>query len=84
MSGEYAPRSVLKAVIVIQKIGKKMIKAINHPTVPKTREPYFFMSAAFEIFSEHLDQEVGNDVREDDGKNTAGGSGADVESLDTQ
>jgi hypothetical protein len=39
-----------------------MISAITHPIIPKIRVPYFFMSTAFEIFSKHLDQEVGNDV----------------------
>src|SRR5580700_6130394 len=70
--------------MVIQKIGKKIIMAIIHPMMPKIRVPDFFMSAAFEIFGKHLDQKIGNDVRKYNCENTAGRSGADIESLDTQ
>ena len=63
----------MNAVIVIQKIGKKMMIAITHPIIPKIRAPDFFMSATFEIFSKHLNQEVGHDVCQNDSQNTAGG-----------
>src|ERR1700722_6531575 len=65
-------------------MGKKIIMAISHTMIPKINVPDFFMSAAFEIFSKHLDQEVGYDVGQNDCENTAGRSGADIKSLDTQ
>src|SRR5271165_4146160 len=70
--------------MVIQKIGKKMMIATTHPIIPKIRAPCFFISAAFEIFREHLDQEVSHDVCQNDCQNAAGGTGADIKSLNTQ
>src|SRR5271165_3224949 len=61
-----------------------MISAIAHPTIPKIRVPNFFMSAALEILSKHLDQEVGNDIRKHNRENTAGGCDADIKLLKTQ
>src|SRR6478672_1511921 len=61
-----------------------MIIAITHPTMPKIRLPCFFMSAALEVFSKHLDQEVGDDVRKNNRENTAGGTNAHIELLNTQ
>ena len=92
MSGEYAPRSVLKAVIVIQKIGKKKSAAMNQPN---TASPSLtqgdvcilicrLLSVLLKVLCEHANQEEGNNVSQDYCQNPAGGCDPGIELVDTE
>src|SRR6516165_671882 len=73
-SGEYAPFSVLKAVIAIQKIGKKNAIPISQPKTPNTSlliRLFSISSSLAEVFREHPDQENRDNVCQDDRQDAA-------------
>jgi hypothetical protein len=86
-----APFSVLNAVIVIRKIGKKKKIATSHPISVIT---HFFVSSlaismgaqvcGLQVSGKHPDQENRDDIGENDSKDSAGGSNSSVELLQAE